>query len=62
LTAGLGAAFAATRLLANMLFEVRPSDPVTLAGVVVLLSGAALAAVLIPARRAARIDPLIALQ
>jgi len=61
LIAGLGAAFAATRLLASMLFEIRPSDPVTLTGVVVLLAAAAFAAVLIPARRAARIDPLIAL-
>jgi putative ABC transport system permease protein len=62
LVVGVSAAFAATRLLANMLFEVRPSDPVTLGGVVVLLLAAAFLAVLIPARRAARIDPLIALQ
>jgi putative ABC transport system permease protein len=62
LIVGVFAAFGATRLLASTLFEIRPSDPATLAGVVLLLLAAAFLDVLIPARRAARIDPLIALQ
>jgi len=45
-----------------MLFEVDPSDPLTLAGVVALLVTAAVAAVLVPARRATRVDPLVALR
>jgi ABC-type antimicrobial peptide transport system permease subunit len=59
---GLSAALGVTRVLASTLFEVRPSDPATLVGVTLVLLGAAVTAVLIPARRATRIDPLIALQ
>ena len=59
---GLGAALGATRVLAAMLFEVRPSDPLTLAGVVALLVTAAFAAVMVPARRATRVDPLTAVR
>jgi ABC-type antimicrobial peptide transport system permease subunit len=62
LVLGLGAAIGATRVLTNTLFEIRPSDPGTLLGVALILLGAAVAAVWIPARRASRIDPLIALQ
>ena len=62
LAVGIGAALGATRVLATMLFEVRPSDPLTLAGVGALLLTAAFLAVLVPARRAARVDPLIALR
>jgi ABC-type antimicrobial peptide transport system permease subunit len=52
----------ATRVLAKMLFEVHPSDPVTLLSVVGLLLTAAFVAVLVPARRASRVDPLIAVR
>jgi putative ABC transport system permease protein len=62
LTLGIGAALATTRVLAKMLFEVRPSDPLTLVGVVALLITVAFVAVLVPARRAARVDPLIAVR
>jgi len=62
LALGLAGAFAASRLLTSMLFEVKPNDPVTYAGVAVLLGVVALAASYIPARRAARIDPLVALR
>jgi ABC-type antimicrobial peptide transport system permease subunit len=60
--AGLGAAFATTRLLEKMLFEVRPSDPVTLLGAVLVLLVGGFFAVLIPARRAARVDPLLVIR
>ena len=55
-------AFALTRYLSSLLFEVRPTDPLTLAGVCVLLAIIALVASWIPARRAARVDPLTALR
>jgi ABC-type lipoprotein release transport system permease subunit len=59
---GLGGAFALTRLLRTMLFEVKPSDPVTLVVIVVILGCAALAASWAPARRAADVDPVRALK
>ncbi|HEX3742716.1 MAG TPA: ABC transporter permease [Bryobacteraceae bacterium] len=59
---GIGAALAVTRLLGSMLFDVKPSDPLTLAGVTGLLLLVALAACYIPARRAARVNPLVALR
>jgi ABC-type antimicrobial peptide transport system permease subunit len=45
-----------------MLFEVRPSDPVTLLGAVLVLLVGGFFAVLIPARRAARVDPLLVIR
>ncbi|MDR3701309.1 MAG: ABC transporter permease [Candidatus Sulfopaludibacter sp.] len=62
LALGLAGALAATRLLTSMLFEVKPTDPVTYAAVAVLLAAAALVAGYVPARRASQVDPLIALR
>jgi putative ABC transport system permease protein len=60
--AGLGGAFVAGRLIRTLLFEVRPGDPLTFAVVCVLLSTVGLVACYLPARRATRVDPLIALR
>jgi putative ABC transport system permease protein len=59
---GIVGALAATRLIARLLFGVRPHDPVTFLAVACLLSIVAVIASYIPARRAARIDPIIALR
>jgi len=59
---GLALAFVMTRYLSSLLFEVRTNDPLTLAGVCVLLVIIALVASWIPARRASRVDPLTALR
>jgi predicted permease len=59
---GIAASLAVTRLLGSMLFGVKPSDPVTLIGVSCLLLTVALAACYFPARRATRVDPLVALR
>jgi putative ABC transport system permease protein len=62
LLAGLAAAFAGTRLLADLIFGVSPSDPITYAAVVTLLLAVALLACWIPARRATRVSPAVALR
>jgi putative ABC transport system permease protein len=62
LALGIGGAIAGTRVLSRFLFNVTPTDPVTLAGVALVLAAVALAAGAIPARRASRIDPLVSLR
>jgi putative ABC transport system permease protein len=59
---GLAGAFAATRVIETLLFGVSRLDPVTYAGVVVLLAGTALVACWLPARRASQVDPVITLR
>jgi predicted permease len=62
LALGMFGAFAATRLIASLLFGVTASDPATYAAIAILLALVAFAACWIPARRAMRVDPIIALR
>ena len=59
---GLAGSFFAARLLSGMLFGVTPGDPMTFAGVAFVLVAVAMVACYIPARRATRVDPLVALR
>ena len=59
---GLVLAFAATRVMRRLLFETEPLDPVSLGAAALMLVGAAIVATWIPARRAARVDPLVAMR
>ncbi len=62
LAVGLAGAAATSRLIASMLFEVKATDPIILTGVSVLLAALTILASYIPARRATKIDPLVALR
>jgi len=59
---GIVAALALGRLVASLIFQVKPADPITFVGVAILLTGIALLACVIPAYRASRVDPVIALR
>lgn len=60
--AGVGGALALGRVLQSLLFEIKPTDPATFVGVSIALALVALAACYIPARRAMRVDPIVALK
>jgi putative ABC transport system permease protein len=62
LVIGAGAALAATRAMAGLLFGVGASDPPTYVALALVLAAVALLACWLPARRAARVDPMVALR
>ena len=62
LAAGMAGAFALTRLMATLLFNVEPNDPATLVAVAAAISGVAALACFIPAQRATRVDPVVVLR
>jgi putative ABC transport system permease protein len=59
---GAGAAYGLSRYLTTLLFQIKPADPLTYGALALLLSAIALAACYLPARRATRVDPMVALR
>jgi len=62
LAIGVPSALVLTRLMASLLFQITPRDPLTFGGVAALLVAVALAACYVPARRATRVNPIVALR
>jgi len=62
LVVGVAGAVALTRVLATLLYDISPTDPLTFTGVTLVLGAVAVAASYFPARRAARVDPIVALR
>jgi ABC-type antimicrobial peptide transport system permease subunit len=62
LSIGLAGAFGLSRVLRTVLVQITPTDPLTFGAITGILTAVALAACIIPARRATRVDPLIALR
>jgi putative ABC transport system permease protein len=62
LAIGLGGALALSRVLRTVLVQITPTDPITFASITILLTLVSIAACLLPARRATRVDPLVALR
>jgi ABC-type antimicrobial peptide transport system permease subunit len=62
LAVGLAGSLALTRVLKTLLFEITPTDPITLAAACSVILGVSVLAAVLPARRASRIDPMVALR
>jgi ABC-type antimicrobial peptide transport system permease subunit len=62
LVAGIGASLLLGKLFGSLLYEVQPSDPPSLLGAAIVMLAAAAVAIAVPAKRAATIDPMVALR